>query len=314
MIQIAPVTEKPAVEKRYYTRMMDRYRNAEVHIPLLPVIIRTALAARARFTYARVRATGSQQQDKIDDWYREHRFFFGFGTFRSGTTLLADFLNSALPDDIVQHEAEISDYYYYCAAQQDQAAAYSYIREFRLAEIYLRMRPYAFRSYGEINPFLRRHCKAIRALLPDARLFHIVRDGRHVVRSLMSRELFSRRDPMAKWVLPPADDPYRGRWPHLSRFEKLCWLWQADNRFIRECTPQRIQFERLVANYDYFRTELLDYLDLEIDEPTWSRHVARVTNPTATYRFPAPDDWSAAEQAAFEAICGDELVACGYTI
>jgi len=304
---------KPVVRKRYYTRLMDLYRYNPVPIGVLNPIIRAAFASRARRGRASV-AEHPMSRAQVERFFERHPVFFGFAVPRSGSTFLAHFLNQALPDVIVQHEPNVIDYYEYHVAMRDERAANEYVSGYRTKEIALRLEPYSCRAYGEINPFLRRHCRAVREHFPSAKTFHLARDGRSALRSLVSRELFGTNDPMAKLTRPPADDPYCDSWERMSRFEKLCWMWQADNRFIRENTDRSVGFEHTVSDYDYFEEHLLAPLDLEVEKRVWEHHTARTTNRTPRYRLPKYEAWPALLKGQFARICGAEMEACGYRL
>jgi len=167
-----------------------------------------------------------------------------------------------------------------------------YLKDYRLYEIYFRMNPHIFKTYGEINPFLRRHCKTLKELMPQARIFHLIRNGKDVLRSLMSRELFAFNDPMAQYIHPSTGDPYNNLWGEMTRFEKLCWMWSADNRMMREHLKHTIKFELLLNDYDYFKTKIIDFLEISIDVDTWNKCVTVVKIHTPKYRMPAYDNWS----------------------
>jgi hypothetical protein len=308
------MTNKPIVEKRLYTRLMDVYRRRPIYVPFLNTLIRTTLVTKAKLEVRSIGGRGLREAGRIEEWYRNHKFFFGFAVPRSGTTFLADFLNSVVKQDIVQHELSINDYYYQALAIQSEAAATEYIEKYRLYEIYYRLRPYSFDTFGEINPFLRRHCKALLQVLPEAKMFHLIRDGKNVLRSMMSRELFAFNDPMAKLIRPAPQDPYAEEWGSMSRFEKLCWLWQEDNRFMRETIGHTVKFELLVSDYEYFRTRLLEHVGLSVTHDDWAAHTPQIINKTPTYRMPAFEEWDPAERHAFDRICGDEMAANGYSV
>jgi hypothetical protein len=95
---------------------------------------------------------------------------------------------------------------------------------------------------------------------------------------------------------------------------RTCWLWQEDNRFMRQTVGHTIQFGRILSDYDYFRTELVEYIGLSIRQEDWSTHTARVKNKTSVYRMPSYESWESAEREAFERICGDEMAANGYSV
>lgn len=300
------------LKKRFYTRLMDVYRHNDIYIPGFNVITRSILKTKSETEFQRISKKAMESRLEIESWKNTHRFFFGYGVFRSGTTFLADFLNRNASDTIVQHEPNVNDYWFYAKAIHSKEEALKYTNNYRVAEIYFRMKDTEMKIYGEINPFLRRHCQAMRTAFPLANHFQVVRDPRDVLRSLMSRELFGPKDPMAKVVFPPLDDPFCEKWPSMTRFEKLCWLWAADNRFIRSHVNHVLQFEQLVSNFDYFDEKVLKFLNIEVKPDAWQSEVGRVFNSTPRYTFPKFSEWNAIEKQQFERICAEEMQNYGY--
>lgn len=304
--------ENPQVKKRLYTRLMDIYRHNDIYLPGFNVVTRSILRFKAE---SHVRAISKEYQNhrtEIDAWTDSKRFFFGYGVFRSGTTFLADFLNRHAKRAIVQHEANVNDYWYYAKAMHSQLEAEKYTTDYRKAEIYFRIKDHDFEVYGEINPFLRRHCVAMKTAFPEVKQFQIVRDPKNVIRSLMSRELFDRKDPMGDVIFPSISDPYSEKWKSMSRFERLCWLWAADNRFIRENTNHVILFENLRKDFDYFDQNVLKFLELEMIPDDWYAEINQVYNSTPRYTFPKYPEWTAEQKRQFESICGEEMAIYGY--
>jgi hypothetical protein len=304
--------ENPQVKKRLYTRLMDIYRHNDIYIPGFNFVTRSVLRAKAESHAASISKQGKTNQKEISDWANSTRFFFGYGVFRSGTTFLADFLNRHAKRAVVQHEANVNDYWYFAKAMQSETEATKYATEYRKAEIYFRTKELDFEVYGEINPFLRRHCAAMKLAFPEAKQFLIVRDPKNVLRSLMSRELFDRKDPMGDVIYPPQNDSYGDQWKSMSRFEKLCWLWTADNRFIRENTNHTILFEKLRKDFDYFDENVLKFLELEMNPDDWHSEINQVYNSTPRYTFPKYPDWTSEQKRQFELICGEEMANYGY--
>lgn len=300
------------LKKRYYTRLMDVYRHNDIYIPGFNSITRTILKTKAETEFDRVSKNAQDKWAEIENWKSRQRFFFGYGVFRSGTTFLADFLNRNSSDAIVQHEANVNDYWFYAKAIHSQEDALKYVTDYRTAEVYFRMKDADMKVYGEINPFLRRHCEAMKTIFPEAKHFQVVRDPREVLRSLMSRELFSRKDPMAAVIFPPEEDSFRDEWPSMTRFEKLCWLWAADNRFVRTHIDHVLQFEQLLTSFDYFDENVLKFLDLDVKPEAWQSEIGQAFNSTPRYTFPKFSNWSAIEKRQFEHICGQEMQHYGY--
>ena len=304
--------QPPEVKKQYYTKLMDIYRYNPVYIPFLNSLIRFTQSSKYERDLARIKSLSPDQEIEIRKWFAEHKFFFGFGVFRSGTTFLADFLNKLINDAVIGHEVNVNDYWAYPKAIHSEVEAAEYLKEYRLNEIYFRNKAYNFRVYGEINPFLRRHCVGIKQLLPEAKFFHVVRDPKKVIRSLMSRELFGWKDPMGKLIYPSSNDPFVKEWKKWGRFEKLCWMWSADNKLLRETCGHSIKFEELRKDFEYFKLNVLDFLDLKMTQQTWEENINMVNNPTPVYRFPEYKDWSSNQIENFERICGDEMGFYGY--
>ena len=152
----------------------------------------------------------------------------------------------------------------------------------------------------------------MKEVFPIAKQFHIVRDPKKVLRSLMSRELFDRKDPMAQIIYPPKEEAHSEEWSRMNRFEKLCWLWAADNKFIRENTHHTIRFEDLRKDFDQFDQDVLQYLGLEMSADSWQSDIDQVYNFTPHYTFPEYPDWTAEDKRSFERICGEEMTVYGY--
>ena len=180
-----------------------------LHVPLASPAIRTALRARYGVQRLRISLLTRPQLAEIDEWYRSIHMFFGLGIVRSGTTFLANLLNREIPDTVTLHEAVIDDYWSYRRAFYSEAEAHQYVRDFRRPEIFLRLRGAKIRAYGEINPFLRRHAGALKKVFPTAYFFHVTRDGRDVVRSIMQKGYFGTKDPVFRPLIHPSPgSPY----------------------------------------------------------------------------------------------------------
>jgi hypothetical protein len=292
---------------------MDIYRNYPVYIPFLNSCMRFTLSAKARLDVRSVRSKYSRQDSEVNDWFAGHNIFFGLAVVRSGTTFLADFLNKNLADAIVQHEPNINDFLGYSNALQNEADSIVYINDYRLREIYNRAHTVPIKIYGEINPFLRRHSVALKQFCPQAKQFHLVRDGKDVVRSLMSRKFFTLKHPWAPLIYPPAGDIFLDGWKEFSRFEKICWLWKSDNEYLRKNVNHLVHFEKLISDYDYFKIFLTDYLEIgTIDPDIWRKSIGKAMNQTSAHTFPPYNKWEEKEKKIFEKICDEEMRILGY--
>src|SRR6185436_2425317 len=145
-------------------------------------------------------------------------------------------------------------------------AAKRYMQGFRKKEIYFRMRQAAPGVYGEVNGNLRCHSNAIRLAFPRAALLHLVRDGRDVIRSAMPRRVMTIRNPLSLMIRPAEGDPWKGRWQGMDRFARLCWYWQEENRRLRTSIGKTVQFEKILASYEYFQSQVLEPCGIRIEK------------------------------------------------
>lgn len=245
-------------------------------------------------------------------WFDDKSVFFLLGMGRSGTNFLADML-SHCPVTLVHHEPVTEDFDAFVEAHSSEARALSYIENFRVAQMYHLAKAHDIRCYGEVNSALRFHGKALKAVLPKAKLLHLVRDGRDVVRSIMERKHYMPEATSHHNLAPLPTDPLYAKWNSLSRFEKVCWLWADANRRVAQDVPDWIAFEPLVSDYRYFRGRLLEPVGLEMDEATWNKLVSSPTNVTKKFSFPKWQDWGASQRAMFDAICGEQMARFGYS-
>ena len=249
----------------------------------------------------------------LEAWQERTSIFFVLAIGRSGSMFLSHLLCRS-PDASVFHEPVLADFAAYPRAYFDEEAAESYIRRFRKREIYLRLRGEEVRTYGEVNTNLRRHCKVLRREFTNSTLLHLVRDGRDVVRSMMSRRTFQPWDPVTSLIHPKEEDPWRSAWPRMSRFERCCWYWLVENRYLRTCADKTVQFENLLSDYGYLQRSILDPLSLHIPRDQWRSAVNRPENATKRYRIPHWSHWDADMRDAFDTICGEEMQRNGYEI
>lgn len=297
----------------WYSRLMNWYRwNDAVQIPLFNSVARLALRGKYAVDRLHLAFYLQYRQEKLAQWQQQTQFFFVLASPRSGTVFLTDLLLSQKNMAQVEHEANITDYLAYAEAIQSSEAALAYIQNFRRQDMFWRSRGNGKRLYGEVNPFLSLHAKALQQCFSQAQLFHLVKDGRTIVRSMFSRSKLGAKDPMAKPIFPPLHDAYHDRWDKMGRFEKICWQWQFENRYLREQIENRLYFEQLSSDYTYFKTHFLEKMGFEVSETEWKNYINSPKNESPIYRMPHHSAWSSEEKAIFERICGDEMRALGY--
>jgi hypothetical protein len=248
---------------------------------------------------------------QLEEWYASWKVFFILAHGRSGTNFLANLLGQS-QEAYVFHEPVLEDFSAYLKAFHDPESAGNYMRGFRKTEIYLRMRHVPTGVYGEVNGMLRRHAAAIQIAFPAVTLIHLVRDGRDVVRSTMSRKLVPIRNLYFMGIYPRKMDPWRARWKDMDRFSRVCWLWQEENALLRKEINKTVQFEKILSDYEYFYSEILEPCQIFLDKKVWEAAVASPRNITSSFEMPKWKDWTPEQQKTFREICGDEMEKCGY--
>jgi len=250
-------------------------------------------------------------EEQVDDYFEDKKLFFILSMGRSGTKWLVDILNAA-PRASVVHEPFIEAGPHQ-EAFTDPLRAEEYISGFRKKEIWLRINKLDIDVYGEVNSFLRRHCDVLKKAFPNAIFIHVVRDGRDVVRSMYSRETMMPGAYDTNRIYPREGDPWRDEWSNMSRFEKLCWYWMIENKYLRECVGNTVQFEKIITDYEYFDRKLLKPLNMRILKKFWEEKINKPKNVTNHYKLPHWREWNE-KKDVFNMICGKEMEKNGYKL
>ena len=250
---------------------------------------------------------------KINEWINSKKIFFILAIGRSGTKFFSQLLDKS-KNALVMHEPVRSDFRAYQEAFFSERKAYKYFKNFRKKEIYLRAKDKDLEVYGEVNSVIRRHCNAIRETFPNAHIIHLVRDGRDVVRSMMARKTMTDQDANTKRIKPTKDSPWYDKWANMNRFEKLCWYWDIENRYLHENTNKTIYFEKLISNYEYIKENLLTPLNLDIPKELWEQEINNPKNVTKKYTISHWDTWEFDKLEAFNKICGETMKRLAYEI
>lgn len=302
------------IDVKYYSRLMHWYRWQEFSLPFFNGVARTAMGIKNSLDQWNTRKKIRISEKNLDRFLGAQKIFFGFSTARSGSTFLTDLLAGELEDGLIVHEPNINDYWSYPQVLRAEKNAETYVRNYRKKEIFERIAPREYSIYGEFNPFFVLHCRAVSAMIPGAIIFHLVRDGRDVVRSIYSREILGHKDPMSKLIKPPEDDPYYEEWSSFNRFEKICWKWQYENTLLRDTIEHKVHFEQLIKNYDYFNTHINKRLGVNIPEQGWALRTTSPKHASPVYKLEHWTKWPAKYQKSFERICGAEMDKCGYNM
>ncbi|NIQ17166.1 MAG: hypothetical protein GTO02_23125 [Candidatus Dadabacteria bacterium] len=191
-----------------------------------------------------------------------------------------------------------------------------YLNNYRKYEIYRRIIENNCNIYGEVSGMLRYSVNQLREIYPDATFFILARDGRDVIRSIHRWRFYKKYSFGAKNITPKKDNHYYHLWPHMSRFEKICWLWSNSYEILLHQLPDYtpiLQLEKLVTDYEYFYKKLCNPLDIQIDYLTWEKITTKKSkNASDEYILSSWENWDDMKKNTFNKICGDVMSRLGY--
>ncbi len=203
------------------------------------------------------------------------RYFFFLSMGRSGTQFLASFL-SQVPGTMVYHEPEEEDRVHFGLRH---AGNFDKVMDDYLERRFQKLLPrldQGVELYGEVNSYLRYEIEWLKKKFNPI-LFHLVRDGRDVVRSAYTRATYTLGDNKTM-IVPDDRDPMAETWENTDRFQKLCWYWKHTNEYIAARVERTVLFEKLLTDYDYFKHHILEPLELSISYDTWTEAVKNPKN------------------------------------
>ncbi len=153
-------------------------------------------------------------------------------------------------------------------------------------------------------------------IFPKCRIVHIIRDGRDIVRSGMSRFWYREDDlfPRLKATDFPGD-PYCDGWDELDRFEKICWWWPKKDGIIHDGVEKyknncmTVKFEDI---FDYENNnpglkKIVNFFELDSNIKL-NRPKEKKSNETKEYQMPHWKDWESDLKEKFMKIAGDYMV------
>lgn len=168
--------------------------------------------------------------------------------------------------------------------------------------------------YVETNYHLFDATRLIRNVFPDALTFHIVRDGRQVVRSWLNRYRYITNDHITAFHLP--GDPAQAEWNNWNPVQKLAWYWKTINQRAAQLQPDLyLKFEDIFFS-EREESAVFDILaampGVEYEREEVKRALDRRVNASGRDFFPKFDQWPELWQQQFWAIAGDEMLNQGY--
>jgi len=126
--------------------------------------------------------------------------------------------------------------------------------------------------------------------------------------------LMTIRDPLSLMVYPDNTDPWKIHWHEMDRFARICWYWKEENRRLRTSIGKTVNFEKILASYEYFQSQVLEPCGIYVEKEVWKASIRTPRNTTKKFSMPKWDQWTPEQQKTFREICGEEMKQCGYEI
>ncbi|MCH7887729.1 MAG: hypothetical protein IIA00_00440 [Proteobacteria bacterium] len=177
-------------------------------------------------------------------------------------------------------------------------------------------------TFVDVNSYLTDALDAARRALGDVLCFHLVRNGREVVRSQYNASvLYIRRDRKGRdrgLPIIPNDPSTLELWSGYSRFEKICWFWNDSVSRLLEDGVQLLHLERIVSDYQYLNERLLKPCGIPLERDVWYAlkdkrlHRSRFRLKNLLRGRLVKLVWTQKHEARFMAICGETMRALGY--
>jgi len=250
--------------------------------------------------------------DKDEELLKKINIFFIFSFGRSGS----QFLTRILSNDYnakVYHEPIRRDILEYIGSFKENYNSSNYIKKYRQYFIKAKInKDKECRIYGEVNSYLRRHADVVLQVLPFAKGLFVIRDGRDVVRSMISRNVFGNN-----WhynsITPRKNDPFYNSWEKRTQFEKCCWLWASENQFLYNLFGNGIKLEKIVSDYNYFKSKIIEPTKISISRSIWEKErKIKSINTTVHHKIETYDRWPNEWKKVFWNICGEIMELNGY--
>jgi len=273
--------------------------------------------------------------------------FFGVGSGRCGTMLLANLLNTE-EETLCLHEGKIrtlesggEQVIDYLTLQNksvydhpETAADTLHRARHNLDSLFDQRKVQAL---GDIAYYYAPFVDAMRVAFPNARLIYLYRDGREFVRSAITSEIpdptpvgWLDRKPTTKIerfislgrLRPRPESHLSDIWPNLTAIERNTWLWSETNTIILDALGTwddsrvfRVRFEDFVSDVLGTYEEIRLFLGFS---GQMSKHVVRLIerpiNSRVEKKLLTWDKWRVGEKEGFMKYGGPMMDRLGYSI
>jgi hypothetical protein len=174
--------------------------------------------------------------------------------------------------------------------------------------------------YAETSARMTFFAPVIAEYMPNARFLYVYRHPGDVVRSGMGRGWYDSHPLDAVRIEPTKDDPAYAKWRSWGRFAKICWYWDAYNRFalrFLDCVDRgRVLLsssEDLLDPLTGCYHELFQLIAVPSPPEDAVHEVLSVRHNYQRYNdFPRFEQWTAEQRQTLYRIAGPTMTRLGY--
>ncbi len=245
------------------------------------------------------------------------KYVFVTGMGRSGTKFLSSLLS--LDENIISKHEYIGNREYWLLSWYLGGFYSKSILESNKREI---EKKFNTNMFIDVNGYLSDSTEMLNEVFTNSKIFHLVRNPKSVVPSIMIRRDDNRIHKI------PKDKTGVDSWQKMSKLEQVCLNWVQTTEDLLKSNTDLLIFEKLVSDYSYFREKILNPLKIRISRNQYESFVSKKINRTRSwlYRFlyakykgkPMINkkitfrDLSTKENQMFLSICHDTMVKLGY--
>ena len=176
--------------------------------------------------------------------------------------------------------------------------------------------------YAETSARLTFFAPVIVDLMPNSKFLYIHRHAADVIRSGMRRGWYDHHPDDPFRILPPPGSDAANQWDGWTRFQKICWYWDAYNRFALDFTSLVDKNHLLVlAAERFFGSPMMVLHEMaslmgvsSLPEDRLREVAAKPHNVQANCEFPALHEWTPEMKHQCEAIAGETMARLGYNL
>ena len=176
------------------------------------------------------------------------------------------------------------------------------------------------KGYIETSPQATFLAPVIRAVIPNVKFIHIVREPKEVIRSAMRRKWYNGNRLDNCRIEPTSTSLVKIKWDSATPFEKNVWLWAETNEWILRFSEElpvdqyiRLRAEDIFSNHYDTLDAVFRFCGSKTEKPNKVRKIlSKRLNFQNVGDFPVTDLWSASMQKQFGDIAGDLALKFGY--